>query len=41
MAAPTVAVDEDAARPQEAALLAVDLAADPFRGGPVGGAELG
>ena len=36
-----VAVDEDAARPQEAPLLAMDLATDAFAGAPVRSAKLG
>jgi hypothetical protein len=39
--ASTVAVDEDAAPPQKAALLAVDLATNAFGGGPVRGTKLG
>jgi hypothetical protein len=37
----TVTVDENPTRPQEAALLAVDLATNAFGGGPVRGAKLG
>ena len=39
--ASTVAVDEDAARSQEAPLLAMDLTADPIGGAPMRLAELG
>ena len=40
-ARPTIAVDENAAWPQDAALLAVDLATNAFGVLPMGGTKLG